>query len=191
MDSIYKLFEIKNKGHKAGGAKANKNGKSYEKYVDCTDYLINNKNFKINDKYIKMINNNLEILIFKQKEFNKYLKIHYNKDIYRIPDQTILIKKDNNIHKIIIIEIKNQNVNGSVEDKLWASIGIKQHYQYWLKDYTIEYMFILNTFLFNLINNNKKKYKDFKFILNKSNIKILNGDDNNYKENYYNLIINY
>jgi hypothetical protein len=111
----------------------------------------------------------------------------------RIPDHAILIlSKDKKKFKpkLIIIEIKNQNVSGSVDEKLWAGIAIKKNYQYWLENFDIEYVFILSTYLYNLVIGNKKKYNGLSKLLSDSNIKIFHGNDINHFENIYNLIIN-
>lgn len=182
-----------NKGTGAGGSKTNKSGKTYEKKVDCTNYLISNGFELINkNKNIYLIKsiNNLEILFFQQRELNKYLEKKYNKQIYRIPDQSILIIAKEKKPKLIIIEIKNQNVSGSVDEKLWAGVAIKKNYQYWLEDFDIEYVFILSSFLYNLVIENKKKYNGLKKIFDAENIEIFNGDDVNNSENIHNLIIN-
>jgi hypothetical protein len=183
----------KNKGNGAGGRNTNKSGKSYEKKVDCSSYLINN-GFKIINKdniiYLYKKLNILKILFFQQRELKKYLIKYYNKKIFRIPDQSILILSKNEKPKLIIIEIKNQNVAGSVDDKLWAGIAIKKNYQYWLETFDVDYVFILSTFLYNLVMGNAKKYNGLFKLLSDSNIKILNGDDINYTNNMYNLITN-
>lgn len=182
-----------NKGTGAGGSKTNKSGKTYEKKIDCTGYLINNGFELLNknkNKFLFKSINNLEILFFQQRELNKYLEKKYNKQIYRIPDQSILIISKEKKPKLIIIEIKNQNVSGSVDEKLWAGVAIKKNYQYWLEDFEIDYVFILSSFLYNLVIENKKKYNGLKKIFEVDSIEIFNGDDVNNSENIYNLIIN-
>jgi hypothetical protein len=183
----------KNKGKGSGGKNTNKLGKTYEKKVDCSSYLINN-GFEIINKdniiYLYKKLNNLKILFFQQRELKKYLIKYYNKKIFRIPDQSILILSKSEKPKLIIIEIKNQNVAGSVDDKLWAGIAIKKNYQYWLEIFDVDYVFILSTFLYNLVMGNVKKYNGLFKLLSDSNIKILNGDDINYTNNMYNLITN-
>ena len=182
-----------NKGTCAGGSKTNKSGKTYEQKVDCTNYLIDNGFELLNNKkniYLFKTINNLDILFFKQRELNKYLEKNFNKKIYRIPDQSILIKSKENKPKLIIIEIKNQNVSGSVDDKLWAGIAIKNNYQIWLDEFEIDYVFILSPFLFKLVIENKKKYNGLAKIFEFNNIQIFNGDDINLDNNIYNIIIN-
>ena len=182
-----------NKGTCAVGSKTNKSGKTYEQKVDCTNYLIDNGFELLNNKkniYLFKTINNLDILFFKQRELNKYLEKNFNKKIYRIPDQSILIKSKENKPKLIIIEIKNQNVSGSVDDKLWAGIAIKNNYQIWLDEFEIDYVFILSPFLFKLVIENKKKYNGLAKIFEFNNIQIFNGDDINLDNNIYNIIIN-
>lgn len=187
--NIKKKYDNVNKGIGAGGKKTNESGKTYEQKIDCTNYLINNGFEQLKNIYLSKNINNTNVLFFKQRELNKYLYKTYNKKIYRIPDNSILIIRKDKKPKLIIIEIKNQNVSGSVDEKLWAGIAIKKNYQFWLEDFEIEYMFILSSFLYNLVINNKKKYFGLKKILEYENILIFNGDDNN-NENIYNIIIN-
>lgn len=182
---------VKNKGSGAGGKKTNVAGKSYEKFVDCSNYLLKvgfgqviNKKYK----YLLKIDKDSKILFFNQRELNKYLLINYDKKIYRIPDQSILYIQKNKNPLLIIIEIKNQNVAGSVDDKLWAAVAIKHNYKIWLKDFNIEYSFILSPYLYNLVNTNKKKYNGLKQILNENNIKFFNGNDIKNSENIFNFI---
>ena len=179
-----------NKGIGAGGKKTNESGKTYEQKIDCTNYLISNGFEFLQNTYLSKTINNLEILFFQQRELNKYLDKKFNKQIYRIPDQSILIISKEKKPKLIIIEIKNQNVPGSVDEKLWAGIAIKKNYQYWLEEFEIEYVFILSTFLFNLVIENKKKYNGLKILFEFDNILVFNGDDINNNENIYNIIIN-
>jgi hypothetical protein len=182
-----------NKGTGAGGCKTNKSGKTYEQKVDCSNYLISNGFKYISENkntYLFKTIKNLEILFFKHRELNKYLQKNFNKKIYRIPDQSILIKSKENKPKLIIIEIKNQNVSGSVDEKLWAGIAIKKNYQIWLDEFEIDYVFILSPFLFKLVIENKKKYNGLKKIFELKNIQIFNGDDINHDKNIYNIIIN-
>lgn len=193
-DFTYKInIEKINKGTGAGGSKTNETGKKYEEKLDCTNYLINN-GFELlkNNKNVFLYKtiNELEILFFKQRELNKYLQKNFNKKIYRIPDQSILIKSKKNKPKLILIEIKNQNVSGSVDDKLWAGIAIKKNYQIWLDEFEIDYIFILSTFLFKLVIENNKKYNGLSQIFELEKIQIFNGDDINHDKNIYNLIIN-
>jgi hypothetical protein len=183
---------IKNKGTGAGGKNTNKSGKSYEQTVDYSNYLIfNGFESILNNKYnyLSKSINNLEILFFQQRELKKYLYDNFNKKIFRIPDQAILKLYKDKKPKLIIIEIKYQNTPGSVDDKLWAGIAIKKNYQYWLDNFDIEYNFILSTYLFNLINENKKKYNGLKQLLEYENIKIFHGSDINFEENIYKSII--
>ena len=112
----------------------------------------------------------------------------YNIDVYRKPDEAFIIEafiiEDSTKDKVIIkiIEKKNQNVEGSVETKLYASPSLKREYQLMFKDtkYIIEYILCVNTFLYDKINSNHPKYINLNIILSENNIPIFNGNDDNY-----------
>ena len=180
-DKLITLSIDKNKGTGAGGANTTKTGMKFEHITDNEEFLLN-KNFKkimITKTHYYLINkkDNVNILWFKQNSFVKYIKLKYNIDVYRNPDEAFIIEKltnptdlSNNDVKphcltndkviIKIIEKKNQNVEGSVETKLYASPSLKREYQLMFKDtkYIIEYILCVNTFLFAKINSNHPKY---------------------------------
>jgi hypothetical protein len=112
-----KFIKIKNRGTGAGGSNTNKNGLSYENKKDIsTEYNIINKNE--NHTIIKFKKNDKEIITGTKGQFMKYLEDLENKDIKRLhgtkePDKWF-INDDN----IFIVEIKFQQGNGSVAEKL-------------------------------------------------------------------------
>jgi len=202
-DKLVTLSIGKNKGTGAGGANTTKTGMKFEHITDNEEFLLN-KNFKkimITKTHYYLINNgvkshcsinpldllnkkhNVNILWFKQNSFVKYIKSKYNIDVYRKPDEAFIIE-DSTKDKVIIkiIEKKNQNVEGSVETKLYASPSLKREYQLMFKDtkYIIEYILCVNTFLFDKINSNHPKYINLNIILSENDIPIFNGNDDNY-----------
>ena len=186
-DKLVSLSIGKNKGTGAGGANTTKTGMKFEHITDNEEFLLN-KNFKkimITKTHYYLINkkDNVNILWFKQNSFVKYIKSKYNIDVYRKPDEAFIIE-DSTKDKVIIkiIEKKNQNVEGSVETKLYASPSLKREYQLMFKDtkYIIEYILCVNTFLFDKINSNHPKYINLNIILSENDIPIFNGNDDNY-----------
>jgi hypothetical protein len=186
-DKLVSLSIDKNKGTGAGGANTTKTGMKFEHITDNEEFLLN-KNFKkimITKTHYYLINqsDNVNILWFKQNSFVKYIKSKYNIDVYRKPDEAFIIE-DSSKDKVIIkiIEKKNQNVDGSVETKLYASPSLKREYQLMFKDtkYIIEYILCVNTFLFDKINSNHPKYINLNIILSENDIPIFNGNDDNY-----------
>lgn len=177
-----------NKGKGAGGSKTNFNGKNFENltlYKPLNfETLHNKKNY-----YLKKNN----ILIFHQNNFNFFLKQNYNIKSIRIPDECFIIQKNN---KLIfkILEKKNQNREGSVETKLWASPSLKREYEIYLKNYfdekniiiKIEYGLLLSDFLKKKLESNQIKYEILKKIFEENNIKIFYFD-----EDYFNNLENW
>lgn len=127
MSKIIKT-KIINKGTGAGGSKTTKNGNNFESKTDNHKLLINKYgSIKLNKKsvYVEYIRANKKITCIKQQDFINYMKIKYNIMSYRKPDEAYIIEHDNK-KILLILEKKNQNVNGSVDIKLWASPSFKK-----------------------------------------------------------------
>jgi hypothetical protein len=185
-----------NKGTGAGGKNTNVNGKSFEDKTDNKKRLlkIGYKESIINAKKEKSkYNFYLEkdnMVYVTQNGFKTFCKKNYNIDAIRNPDEAYIIKKDNKTI-IKILEKKAQNMEGSVETKLWACIGLKREYEIdFGENFIIEYAFCLSTFLQKKIESNDKKYIILKRILEENNIKILYGDDEDYFDKLDNWINN-
>lgn len=189
----------KNRGTGAGGKNTNKTGKSFEEKTSMEEYLEKNGyNKTIFDKktkscynYEKKING-IRIIHLKQTGLKKYLNINYNiKDLYKQPDEAYII--ENGTNKILkILEKKNQNVAGSVEEKLKSAVYVRD-IEYGKNTNgvfsKIEYGYCVSQYLYNTIIQNKKKYLDMQEYFNKNNIQVFNGDDENYHETLYNNFV--
>ncbi len=185
----------KYKKNKGGGANTTLKGKSFEEYTNNVNFLLNNnyKKYYFNENkkckynyYLYKNNNECKeenkkiIYCFCQNSFKKYIKLTYNIDIFRCPDEAYIIEYNDTII-IKILEKKAQNMNGSVETKLWSGPSLKREYELVLGDkFKIEYCFCINNFLKNKIISNEKKYIILNQILLESKIEILFGEDNNY-----------
>ena len=101
----------KNRGTGAGGNQTNINGKNFENNTD-------NK-----------VNNNPLVMFYTQRGLNKFLKLKYKLLHFRNPDEAYIISNIGEKPILIILEKKNQNSNGSVEDKLWAGPSFKREYE--------------------------------------------------------------
>jgi len=173
---------MNNRGTGAGGKNTNINGKTFEKITDNTINLINNG--FINKKYylIKKYED-YKIINTSQNNFKKYIKNKFNIDIFRNPDDAYIIKFNNYINKPIIkiLEKKNQNMEGSVETKLWSGPSLKREYEIVFgENFIIEYAYCINYFLQQKLSSNNKKYTILNEILNENNIITLYGNDDNY-----------
>lgn len=154
-----------NKGTGAGGKNTNIYGKKFE---DKT----NNENKLIDDGFIKESYSKTKygyylyktIYFTLQNGLKLFIKSKYDIDIFRCPDEAYIIK---------ILEKKEQNVEGSVETKLWSSPSLKREYELILgENFKIEYSLCLSKFL-----SNKFKSIDMKYNILK---KILYGEDDDY-----------
>jgi hypothetical protein len=127
-----------------------------------------------------------------QTGMKRYMMMRYGVQMFRFPDEAYIIetRSGNEIHLTVkILEKKEQQVQGSVDIKLWAGPSLKREYELVLQPdmppgVTVEvhYGFCLSTFLANKLKSDKKKYTTLNTILGEHNIAVLFGDDANYFE---------
>ena len=197
------INKIINKGTGAGGANTNFNGIMFENKTSIENKLLEN-NFKkiIMNKnkygyyYIKTNNENNKIIYLTQSGFQSYFKENFNFNIYKKPDEAFVILNNNTFY-IKILEKKNQNVEGSVEDKLKTGLFNKKEYEKIFKyeieknniifNYNISYGFCISKFLQEKFESNKIKYNIIKEIMDEDGIKIFYGDN----DNYFDILLNW
>jgi len=170
---------------------ANINGSNFENETDIEKYLfkIGFKENIMNDSkygyYLSYKYSDFDIKYFKYSGLKLYLKIYYNIDLFRLPDTAFIINDT-----LYIIEKKEQIMKGSIETKLWSGPSLKREYELLLNKYfKIEYLFILNDYLINCLNNNELKYNVLKHILKEHSIKYYDKNQN-YLITIINEIIN-
>lgn len=189
---------IINNGTGAGGSKTNYYGKIFEEKTNNESKLLEqgyikktffNNSKKIYDYYLEKEFEDKIIIFVLQYGLKNYIKNKYNIDLFRCPDEAYIIKYKNRNKIIKILEKKEQNVNGSVETKLWSCPSLKREYELVLleNNIKIEYYLCVNNFLKNKLISNDKKYMILNIILNENDIKVLFGDD----ENYFTLLNNW
>lgn len=192
-----------NKGTGAGGKNTNKNGYGFEEQCSLDNYLIEYQNFewrKIGETRkapsILQINN---ILYTKQENFKRTLYNLYNKvfSIHRVPDGAFICIDENKVvEKIIIIEIKNQNKDGSVDDKLYIGDVRIEEYQEMFRMNSLEapeiyYCFVLNEMLSSkFIYGTNQKFKIARKILYRRGIPLFDASISNFKNNLINWVLN-
>jgi hypothetical protein len=189
------LKQIINKGTGAGGQNTNINGLSFEIKTSIENKLIENK-FKKNilnkNKYAYYYESYTDnrIVYLTQTGFRTFIKKEFDINIYKNPDEAFIIYK-NNKYYIKILEKKNQNVAGSVEDKLKTGAFNKREYEKMFnnKHFIISYAFCVSNFLKEKIESNEIKYKNMKEILLEDDIKLFYGDDDNYIDIIYDWFI--
>lgn len=117
-----------------------------------------------------------------QGRLKRYLKITYDIDICRNPDEAYIINYKTGKIIVKILEKKHQMKEGSVETKLWGGPALKREYEIFLGAmFEVKYAFCLSDFFKQKFDsNNDKKYDALKIILQESNIEVLFGDDDDY-----------
>jgi len=183
---------IINKGTGAGGANTNYYGKKFEEKTSNQQRLLEmgytknsftEKSKKSYDYYLSKKFEDKTIVFVLQNGLKIYMKNKYNIDLFRCPDEAYIIEYTSGRKVIKILEKKEQNVEGSVETKLWTGGSFKREYELVLgPEFEVFYGFCVNGFLKNKFISNKLKYITLNKILNEDNIAVLFGDDENYFE---------
>ena len=181
-----------NRGNGAGGCKTTYNGKQFENSTDAKEKLLfdgyeenvfakksRNKGYTYLEK--KMIDKN--IIFVTQCSFKKYIGMKYNIETFRYPDEAYIIEHSDGSKTLKILEKKEQNVNGSVETKLWSGPALKREYEIVFGDaFKIDYCFCVNDFLEIKMKSDELKYIILNQILKENKITVLFGDNENYYE---------
>ena len=191
---------IVNKETGAGGTNANYYGKKFEEKTNNQIRLLNNeyvknsftkKPKKTYNYYLSKTFEDKTIVFVLQHGLKIYMKNKYNIELFRCPDEAYIIEYNTGKKVIKILEKKEQNVNGSVETKLWSGPSLKREYELVLGDnFVVQYGFCVSKFLKEKLISNEKKYTILNTILNENNIVVLFGDDENYFETFDNWFNN-
>jgi len=192
--SIEENTQIINKGTGAGGKNTNYYGKKFEEKTDNQKRLLEmgyTKNSftknpkKTYDYYLSKTFEDKAIVFVLQNGLKMYMKNKYNIDLFRCPDEAYIIEYTSGRKVIKILEKKEQNVDGSVETKLWSGPSLKREYELVLgAEFEVFYGFCVSDFLKKKLISNEKKYTILNIIFNETNIAVLFGDDENYFENF-------
>ena len=182
---------IINKGRGAGGANTNYYGKKFEEKTNNQQRLLemgytkHSFTKKAYDYYLSKTFEDKTIVFVLQNGLKKYMKNKYNIDLFRCPDEAYIIEYTSGRKVIKILEKKEQNVEGSVETKLWAGSSLKREYELVLGiEFEVFYGFCVSEFLKKKLISSEKKYKILNTILDENNIAVLFGDDANYFETF-------
>jgi len=194
MNESYTQLPNVNKGTGAGGANTNYYGKKFEEKTNNEQRLLEmgyirtsftQKPKKAYDYYLLKTFETKTIVFVLQNGLKMYMKNKYNIDLFRCPDEAYIIEYTNGRKVIKILEKKEQNVEGSVETKLWSGPSLKREYELALgNDFTVFYGFCVSEFLKQKLISNEKKYNILNTIFNENNITVLFGDDENYFETF-------
>jgi hypothetical protein len=196
---------IINRGTGAGGAITNKNGLCFEEKTSIEKILTEKGYSKIimNDKnkkcyYYKYndIENNQDIIYFTKNGFKMYFREKFNICTYKEPDEGFLIIKNNNYH-LKILEKKNQNVSGSVEEKLKTGNFTRKEYELMINNqdnqdnkFKVSFAFCVSKFLQDKFESKNIKYENIKKIMKEEKTELFYGDSDDYHDKLYKWIIN-
>ena len=179
---------VKNKGTGAGGANTTINGTSFEVKIDNEQRLKDKgfvqklfKNGKGN--YLEKEEESRIVHFVKQWALRTYMKQFHDKDIYRKPDEAyIFTDKVTGKIEVKILEKKNQNSDGSVDDKLCLGHHFKFiEYPYYLgENFTVDYAFAISDFLKNKYISDHPKWKLIRGTNDKNEIPVFFGDEESY-----------
>ena len=185
---------IINKGTGAGGANTNYYGKKFEEKTNNQQRLLEigytknsftKKPKKAYDYYLSKTFEDKKIVFVLQNGLKTYMKKIHNIELFRCPDEAYIIEYTSGRKVIKILEKKEQNVDGSVETKLWAGSALKREYELVLgSEFEVFYGFCVSAFLKKKIVSDTKKYITLNTIFNENNIVVLFGDDENYFETF-------
>ena len=183
---------IINKGTGAGGANTIYYGKKFEEKTNNQQRLLemgytknSKKPKKAYDYYLSKTFEDKTIVFVLQNGLKMYMKNKYNIDLFRCPDEAYIIEYTSGRKVIKILEKKEQNVEVSVETKLWSGPSLKREYELVLgAEFEVFYGFCVSEFLKNKLISNEKKYTILNTIFNETNIAVLFGDDENYFETF-------
>jgi hypothetical protein len=194
MSELNTQLPITNKGTGAGGANTNYYGKKFEEKTNNQQRLLElgyiknsftQKPKKAYDYYLSKTFETKTIVFVLQNGLKMYMKNKYNIDMFRCPDEAYIIEYATGRKVIKILEKKEQNVEGSVETKLWSGPSLKREYELILgPEFEVFYGFCVSEFLKQKLISNEKKYTTLNSIFNENNIAVLFGDDANYFETF-------
>lgn len=176
---------MENRGTGAGGAGTNASGLPFEEKT-ANDKRLEELGFKTTYEKITKTTRSCVMekdttIFMKQGGLKQYMKETYGVTMIRNPDEAYLVERPTGL-VLKILEKKNQNVSGSVEDKLLAGPGFLEEYAWCLKGMHIpikvEYAFCLS----NYFKSNAPKWQAFREMNKKYGITVLYGEDDNYFE---------
>jgi hypothetical protein len=185
-------YLIVNKGTGAGGANTNYHGKKFEEHTNNESRLlaqgyiaqsISSHPKKTSERYLSKTFDNKTITFVQQSGLKHFMKRSYNIEACRCPDEAYIIEYNTGRRVIKILEKKEQNVEGSVIDKLLSGPSFKREYELVLgSGFEVHYAFCVSSFLKTKLTSGTTKFKAWNTIFHEHNIECLFGDDDTYFE---------
>jgi hypothetical protein len=185
-----------NRAAGAGGANTNLFGKKFEDKTNNEARLLADgftkawpatiKKPKKHECYLQKVLDDRTIYFVLQTGLKTLIKHKYDIELFRCSDEAYIIEYKSGRKVIKILEKKEQNVEGSVETKLWAGPALKHEYELILGEgFEVTYGFCLSSFLKDKLTcAGDKKYTTLQTILAESGIDTLFGDDEDYFERF-------
>lgn len=119
-----------------------------------------------------------------KKGFKEFICKRFDVELFREPDEAYIIHhRNDDIYIIKILEKKNQNTAGSVEEKLLTGQAVRELYEMCFEEHknvVIEFAFCVSNYLKNNLTSSKKKYIMFSRMFEKHNIPVFFGEDLDY-----------
>lgn len=190
-----KRHGVPNKGEGAGGANTNKTGLAFEDRVSCEQRLLSmgfernkiGKSRSPNGYTLTKKISNKTYIFLKKSGFKKYMLETFGKTVKNEPDESFVVIDENNNVKVFIIEMKNQNVSGSVDLKLLAAPGIRFMYQECLGGkIDVDYCLCLNSWFETMWS--EEKYNLWDIYFKKVNVPIFFGEKATYLDDLFSWV---
>lgn len=191
LGTIYTLHinqHVMNKGICAGGKNTTYQGKRFEESTNNELKLLEQGYIKfkipsLKKYYLSKQFDDKKVIFISQSMFKGYMKDKYGINVFRCPDEAYILEYSDGKKVLKILEKKVQNVEGSVETKIWSGPSLKREYELVLGSYfKVCYGFCINNFLEDKLKSNEPKYKILNIILKENDIDCMYGDNSNYFE---------
>jgi hypothetical protein len=183
---------IINKGTGAGGAKTNVNGLSFES-------LVSNEQRLLAKGFVKtVISRSLVHAYYLSKEYEDRTEyfvtkkgLHYFVEylfdtayIYKQPDEAYFTIYNDGRLVLKVLEKKNQNTAGSVDEKLYGGASIRRLYEKMFEeldvDIEIHYAYCLSKYLQNKLEKNELRSRHTRQLLEEQDVPVFFGEDEDY-----------
>jgi hypothetical protein len=177
-----------NRGTGAGGAATNISGKSFEDKTNNEERLIAagwTRHRMGGGKYSFYLQSpDGQMKFVSQSGLKAYAATVWGKELFRCPDEAYISNTSAGI-VLKILEKKNQNGPGSVDQKLGLGNWFKREYTKALGDSIVgvEYAFCISSYLKNEYTSTTTKWAVMRDLLAEDRVTVLFGDDADYFHN--------
>ena len=186
------MSHIVNRGTGAGGSATNISGLPFEDFVSNEDNLLKNGFDKVyfsknKGKYYLMRRYDDDtprtVYYAKKKAFKLLVKNLFGvEDMFKEPDEAYLIHWElDDTYDLKVVEVKNQNRDGSVEEKLWTAGWVKDVYREALNNnVNVSFAYTVSSFIKKKLDSNIRKYQILCNLYAREDIKVFHAQDDDY-----------